>query len=182
MKNQIEFEQLFRSHYADCVRFAYSFMKNTADAEEVVQDVFLKLWEKKATIDIQTSPKAYLFTAIRNKAYEYHRKKTSSPGMLPEEYLPGNLSVNESHIENKQLETSLQEAITTLPEKCREVFLLSRDQQLKHRQIAEQLNISVKTVENHIGKALKILYSSIEHLLLIIISFIHVGVLIHFFI
>jgi RNA polymerase sigma-70 factor (ECF subfamily) len=169
MFDKHQFEQLYRLYYEDCIRFAYSFMKETADAEEVVQEVFLKLWQKKDEINIETSPKGYLLTAVRNKAYEYFRKKASSPKVIAEEYAPASLSVNELHFENKELDISIKQAISNLPEKCREAFLLSRDEQLKYKEIAEKMDISIKTVENHIGKALKILHSSIEHLLIVII-------------
>lgn len=182
MVYQNEFEELFRLYYQDCIRFAYSFMKNTTDSEEIVQEVFLKLWQKRDAIEIQTSAKGYLMAAIRNKAYEHLRKLTTMPKFLPEDNVPDHLSVNELHFENKQLDIALKQAVNELPPKCREVFLLSRHHQLKYKQIAEHMDISVKTVENHIGKALKILHSSIEHLLIIIIFLGAVGESIQFFI
>ena len=104
------------------------------------------------------------------------------PTIVAEEYAPTHLSASHYHFENKELDNTIKQAINNLPEKCKEVFLLSRDEQLKYKEIADKLGISIKTVENHIGKALKILHSSIGHLLSIVIFFSVLGVSIKFFI
>ena len=111
MEHQKEFEQLFRQHYEDCIRFAYSLIKNTADAEEVVQEVFLKLWQKREDINIQTSAKAYLFTSIRNKVYEVHRKKLTKPDILSDTDYPVHLASSDIRVENKELQLAIHDAI-----------------------------------------------------------------------
>lgn len=174
MYNDKDFEQFFKSHYNDCLKFAYNLVNNNqADAEEIVQDVFLKIWEKREEINIQSSLKAYLFISIRNKAYEFHRKRKVLPNIISDDLIPNNLPSNKWYEEDrgrvKELESALNSALSALPEKCRQVFLMSRQDSLTYKQIASQLDISVKTVENHMGKALKTLYVSIKHLMIIII-------------
>ena len=176
MYNDQDYEQFFKLYYGDCLKFACNLANNNqADAEEIVQDVFLKLWEKRADINIQSSFKAYLFISIRNKAYELHRKRKVLPNIISEDLIPTDLPSNkwyaEDHGRVKELETALNSALDDLPDKCRQVFLMSRQDSLTYKQIASQLDISVKTVENHMGKALKTLYVSIKHLMIIIIFF-----------
>jgi RNA polymerase sigma-70 factor, ECF subfamily len=162
-----QFEELFRTYYTDCVRFAYSYIENAAGAEDIVQQVFLKLWEKKEEIHIHTAPKSYLLTAVRNTAISAIRKTTASVGVDTAADITGSPSVT---IETRQLEEEINKAVNSLPEKCREIFLLSRQQQLTYKEIAATLEIAEKTVENQMGKALKILHQHLDKLLFIIVA------------
>jgi len=169
-----EFEDLFKTHFAALTGFSQTFVKDEDAAKEIVQNVFINLWDKKDQLDTKQSIKSYLYTSVRNRSLNYLRdnKKFRS------QTLDDDLSKIESEPESdslvtEELQTKIDEAIGLLPEKCREVFELSRFEGLKYKQIAEQLNISVKTVENQISKALKILREELKDftIILIIIGF-----------
>src|SRR5690606_6752001 len=123
-----------------------------AMAEEIVQTVFLKLWEKRETIVIHASWKAYLYKAVYHESLN-NRKRT----YLHQRYVQGQAGEAGIYHEmsDKELEIRLHESMRQLPEKCRTVFQLSRFEELKYQEIADRLKISVKTVEAHMGKALK---------------------------
>ncbi len=150
---------MFKNYYQPLCRYANTFMNDSDEAEEIVQGSFITIWEKRQTIDITTSVKAYLYRAIRNaclnqikhqkvkKLYADHELKTG------EKYSE---ATDQSTLRD-ELENKIQAAIKTLPEQCRIIFQLSRFEELKYQEIADQMNLSVKTVENQMGKALKIM-------------------------
>ncbi|RPE12882.1 RNA polymerase sigma-70 factor [Chitinophaga lutea] len=158
------FERLFKEHHPHCIAFAVHYTGDPYDAEEVVQLVFAQLWEKRATIEITGSERSYLFTAIRNTAISQWRKQSVRS---EKETSFGQMQEVEVHfsLQAKELEKRLEQALVKLPERCREVFLLSRRQQLKYAEIAAVMDISVKTVENQMGKALKILHQELKEYL-----------------
>lgn len=158
------FETIFKTHHAHCLAFAAQYTGNRYEAEEVVQQVFLRIWEKREGIEITGSVKSYLFTAIRNVAVSRWRKQSvqSSREAAFEQMQP---VVTEAVLPGRELEASLQKALQKLPERCREVFLLSRQQQMKYAEIAEVMGIAIKTVENQMGKALKILHTELREYL-----------------
>ena len=150
-----EFEKLFREFFAPLMAFSRRILADEDDAREVVHQVFINLWEKRDEIDLSTSMKSYLFTSVNNRSLNVirDRKKFSSEEM-PE--LSGEWDVS-AQIESMELEEKIREVIASLPEKCREIFELNRFEGLKYSEIAAQMEISVKTVENQMSKALKIL-------------------------
>lgn len=165
------FERIFKEHHPHCIAFAIHYTGDPYDAEEIVQLVFSQLWEKRATIVITGSERSYLFTAIRNTAISQWRKQSVRS---EKETAFGQMQDVEVHLslQARELEQKLERALEKLPERCREVFLLSRRQQLKYAEIAAVMNISVKTVENQMGKALKILHHELKeylHLFLLLL-------------
>jgi RNA polymerase sigma-70 factor, ECF subfamily len=157
--NERVFEEVFRKHYASLCAHARSVLRDADDAEEMVQNVFVTLWEKREQIEITQSLKSYLFRSVHNhclnrikhlKIREQHQQHVLF--YQDETYE----SVSETVYKN-ELETELGKAIKKLPEQCRLIFKMSRFEELKYQEIADQLSLSVKTVENQIGKALKIL-------------------------
>lgn len=129
------------------------------DAEEVVQEVFVSLWERRHSLDIHGSLDAYLHAAIRYRIYnryrDYLKRKQAFkiPGLEDVDY-----GTNASDVlECRELEKKLQQAMNALPGKCKQAFLLSREEKLSNTTIAKRLGISVNTVEKHIGKALQLL-------------------------
>lgn len=149
------FEELFRNYFTSLMMFARKILVEEDDAREVVHNVFIALWEKREEIDLTTSLKSYLFTSVHNRSLNVLRdRKKFADEELPE--VAGDWDVS-TQIESMELEEKIMEAIHTLPEKCRRVFELNRFEGLKYSEIAQQLGISVKTVENHMSKALKIL-------------------------
>ncbi|MDP4281705.1 MAG: RNA polymerase sigma-70 factor [Bacteroidota bacterium] len=150
------FEQLFRMHFKTLTYFALRYVKDQDTAHEIVQDAFMGLWEKRETIDPERSVTSYLSTSVRNKCLNHLRNtKKFSDELLSLENLPQDafyeqpLRLTESEITLRILQSTAE-----LPEKCREVFELSRNEHLKYEEIAQRLNISVKTVETQISKAL----------------------------
>lgn len=150
-----EFEELFRNYFSPLMAFSRRILGDEDDAREVVHQVFINLWEKRSELDLSTSLKSYLYTSVNNRSLNVIRdRKKFSSEEVPES--AGEWDVS-AQIEAMELEEKIRAAIKTLPERCREVFELNRFEGLKYSEIASQLDISVKTVENQMTKALKIL-------------------------
>lgn len=135
--------------------------------EDLAQDVFLKLWEKRETILITTSFQAYLHRMAANEAISHLRRSKKWNEQLEIDELPPLSAAERSDspsIEH-ELRAHIRQAIDRLPERCRAVFLLSRYEELSYREIAEKLDISIKTVENQMGKALKIMREQLKEFL-----------------
>lgn len=153
-----EFEQLFKEHFKSLYAYAFTILKNEAIAEETVQNVFYKVWEKKVPEHIQTSLKAYLYKAVYHESLNYlkHQKiKAKYQVHVMHQTNNHNDQGASRKILVKELEEKLRQAMNALPQQCRTIFQLSRFEGLKYQEIADQLGISVKTVENQMGKALK---------------------------
>ena len=143
-------------------------------AKDIVHEVFVELWNKKEHIDFSSSLKSYLFTSVRNRSLNHLRnQKIIHPEGM--EFLtkePNKQSTPDEEIQAMETESAINNAIQSLPEKCREVFILSRYDNLKYFEIAKKLNISVKTVEAQMSKALQVLREKLkEFLLLLLIIF-----------
>jgi len=162
-----EFERLFREYFNALMAFSRRILGNEDDAREVVHQVFVKLWEMRDEIDISTSLKSYLFTSVHNRSLNMIRdRKKFSSEEVPE--IPGEWDVS-AQIEALELEEKIQEAIDGLPGRCREIFELNRLNGLRYHEIAVQLEISVKTVENQMSKALRILRDQLAKYLTILL-------------
>jgi RNA polymerase sigma-70 factor (ECF subfamily) len=149
------FEQLFRDYFPPLMAFARKILVDEDDAREVVHLVFINLWEKRNEVDLSTSLKSYLFTSVHNRSLNVIRdRKKFSSEEVPE--VAGEWDVS-AQIESMELEGKIREVIDSLPEKCREIFEMNRFEGLKYGEIANKLDISIKTVENQMSKALKIL-------------------------
>ncbi len=147
-------EYLFKKYYTYLCAYSARFVDGPELAEEIVQEVFVKLWEKHSEIVIRTSIKAYLFRSVHNFAInQYHQQKVRDNYKLHVEETRLFDEVHEQLV-GQELEEGLQKAMGKLPEKRRQIFELSRMQGLKYKEIADQLNISIKTVEGQISKAL----------------------------
>lgn len=157
-RDEVAFEQVFKDHFKGLHAYAATILKDDFLAEEVVQQVFFRLWERAEGLSFTSSPAAYLYRAVHNESMNHlkhnqvrakhrlHAVRTSKPEQEP---------VNTAEL--RELEEQLREALLALPEQCRTIFQLSRFEELKYREIADKLGISVKTVENQVGKALKLL-------------------------
>jgi RNA polymerase sigma-19 factor, ECF subfamily len=153
--DQGSFEKLFREYFAPLISFAKKILVDEDDAREVVHQVFITIWEKRQEMDLSVSLKSYLFTSVHNRSLNVIRdRKKFSSSEVPDIASEWDVS---AVIESMELEEKIMEVIGSLPEKCREVFAMSRFEGLKYSEIAEKMNISVKTVENQMSKALKIL-------------------------
>ncbi len=161
------FETLFREYFPPLISFAMKFLPDEDDAREVVHQVFINLWERREEIDLSVPLKSYLFTSVHNRSLNVIRsRKKFSDSEIPD--VAGEWDV-EKEIETMELEARIKEAIGTLPDKCREIFLLNRYEGFKYQEIADQLGISVKTVENQMSKALKVLREKLSRYLTMLI-------------
>ena len=157
------FKQLFDTCYPRLLRFAGEYISNTDDAEDILQNVFLKLWEKWPSLPKDTNIIAYLLTMVKNHCLDYlkHQQVVNRyASNLKAEMEFNCYAISKFEPEQMDIETLerlAEKAINELPEQCRKVFELSRYDGLKYKEIADRLGISVKTVETHISNALKIL-------------------------
>lgn len=153
------FEQLFKAHFKALFAYASLMLHQDSHAEEIVQGMFLKLWEKRGNLDVQTSVKAYLYKCVHNDCLNYinHKKIQLKYQDHAAFTMNGRAGKTSDKIELDELQMRLNEALNELPEQCRTIFQMSRFEELKYREIADQLGLSVKTIENQMGKALKIL-------------------------
>ena len=148
-------------------------------SEEIVQDIFIYLWEKKEKIKIESSVKAYLLRASKNRSLNFIRNEKTKLE-IHNELFDKNKTVTEmpdSVMDTNQLREVINSAINNLPEKCREIYILGKEKNLSYKEISEELGISVKTVEAQMGKALRKLreqlrpyYKDIFILLLILLA------------
>jgi len=171
--NESAFEMIFRTYYQPLCRYAYSFLRDKEEAEEVVQAAFIGFWEKQSKLAIETSLKSYLYRMIRNSCLNVIKHEK-----VKQQHVAHELAVMEvSHesvsqnVQANELEIKIAEAMKTLPEQCRIVFQLSRFEELKYQEIADQLQISIKTVENHMGKALKLMRVQLKEYLPLFLIF-----------
>jgi RNA polymerase sigma-70 factor, ECF subfamily len=169
--DETAFEMIFKEYYQALCRYANSFLNDREEAEEVVQASFLGFWEKREALFVNTSLKAYLYQSIRNRCLNVIKhSKVKQQHAQHEAYMRVDHAESTfDEILSNELENRIYVALQALPEQCRLVFKLSRFEELKYQEIADQLNISVKTVENQIGKALKIMREQLRDYLPVIL-------------
>lgn len=158
------FEHVFKTYYQPLCNYACTLIKDLDEAEEVVQNTFFNIWNKRTALQITSSLKSYLYRAVHNDCLN-KLKHGKVRVMYAEDYkssMAGGFHSSSQLLDGKELNVQINEAINALPEQCGLVFKLSRFEELKYSEIATHLNISVKTVENHMGKALKILREKLK--------------------
>lgn len=146
------FESLYKTYYKQLFAVAFRYVKQAPAAEEVVHDVFLMIWKKADQLSIQYSIKSYLYKAVVNSSLNYIKKEKTETGKQ-EAYMKLRVTEDTENDDNERKESlliSLEKAIEILPPKCKEVMYLSRFGKLKQQEIAVQMQISVKTVKNHL--------------------------------
>lgn len=157
--DKFAFELLFKRYYADLVRFSFHMTKSIEVSEDIVQDVFIKVWEGRKNLDPERSIKIYLYRAVKNQTLNYlkHLKFESFLRITEDfENMPDG-SNPEMDLYYSEFEKIVREAIQHLPERCRLIFLLHRQNGLTYSEIAQILGLSIKTVEAQMGHALKVL-------------------------
>lgn len=158
-------ELIFDRYYKYLVVTAYKMLNDDHQARDLVQDVFFKFWEKRNELDIQISLKAYLRRAVVNKVLDEMRKRKRmvwSDEVV--EYNQGTASATAlEQLQVQDLQKTIDTAIENLPERCRQVFSLSRFENLSHKSIAQELGISVKTIESQMTKALKVIRKAVDN-------------------
>ncbi|OEK07462.1 RNA polymerase sigma-70 factor [Roseivirga misakiensis] len=162
--DEAAFEKLFSEYYEPACRYVIRIIRDRDTTEEIVQATFVNLWEKRELIRSDISFKSYVFRAAYNTALNYikHRKVVSTFVARKQERIVEIQREFVSHQPDFELQNRIKEALSDLPPQCQRVFRLSREEGLKYHEIAEELGISKKTVEVHMGKALKLLRASLK--------------------
>ena len=167
------FRQLFDAYYKYLTVTAYRYLHESEKAKDMAQDAFVELWNRRETLTITSGVKAYLRQAVVNKCLNYIKREKridfSENTMLPETLMTPAATDN---LEYEDTRKTIQDAIDTLPERCRIIFCMSRFDEKSHKEIAAELNISTKTIENQITRALKTLRSVLSARVLILLAFI----------
>jgi RNA polymerase sigma-70 factor (family 1) len=171
--DELAFNELFKRYWIRLYKTAYQYLKDKEGSEEVVHDVFLNIWNRRTELEILTFS-SYMLTAIRYQIYNRMRA-TKSPLVYSDERMQVNVSpeynTGENKIEEQELQQEMYSYLQRLPKRCREIFCMSRIDQLSNEEIALRLGISKRTVENQITTALKHLRVSLKHLASIVVLF-----------
>ena len=162
--NEKEFNDLFNLHYKELCRLLLPMIKDRDAIKDIVQDVFVKLWIRRNELEVQTSFKAYLCKAVVLRGIDHIRKeKTAMNAKTELKFVqPRSHTDVEESLDEKEMKKAIEEGMNEMSESMRSIFHLSRFGGLKNREIAEQLKISIKTVESNMGKALKIMHEKLK--------------------
>ena len=164
--DEYAFRDLFKTYYQAMVNLARRYVRDMQIAENVVGDVFLKVWTNRKGLHVSTSMKAYLFQAVRNGSLNYiKRSENERRKILDIRESLASARTPEDDLSEKEMLEAIRQAIAELPERSRSVFTMHRYDRLKYAEIAEILNISVGTVETHMVRALKFLRKRLSHFL-----------------
>lgn len=150
-------KEIFHSYFDVLMRKAYSYTRDKDSAEDIVQKVFISLWDHRYTLNIRSSLQSYLSGAVKNQSLTYLKKKFTASNETIDLFIP-QLESSESTdqpLHTRELKTLLERMVASLPEKTQIVFLMSRKEEMTNQEIASHLDISIKTVEYHITRALK---------------------------
>jgi len=181
-RDETAFEQVFKTHFKRLHAYAFTILRDEVEAEEMVQQVFFKLWERNVrkdsfgeTVSLSGSVSAYLYRAVHNESLNYikHQRVRSNHQLHVAYSMKNEVEHPAKKVMAGELEKKIHTALNELPEQCRTIFQMSRFDELKYREIADKLGISVKTVENQMGKALKLLREKLVDFLIFILLFIH---------
>lgn len=158
------YQETFYKYYEPLCRYAFTIVKEPHSCEDIVQETFLRVWEKKQNLIGSEELTWYLYTAIRNNSLSFLDKKqrTVLGDFNGQEIIETPGERPPARVKETDFDTLLKTALENLPPRCREVFVLSRVSNLTYKQISDSLGISIKTVENQMGKALKILRAYIR--------------------
>lgn len=165
----IAIAQYFHTHMEGLHRYAYTILRNNEEAKDAVQTVFLKLWEKREGIDEQQSVQSWLYTSIYHYCLNAKRNAEVRKNYLQSRQ--GTIIQQEDVLVSKEQVQLIREALDSLPPKCRLIFHKSRFEKKKYAEIAQELNLSVKTIEVQMGKALRILREKLSWILVMLIAY-----------
>lgn len=158
LHDRAAFKAIFSTHYKDVCRVIYRYVGDPGLTEDLGQEVFVRLWQKRDKVEISSNLGAYLRRMAVNEALAHLRKKTRFQADELPVHLPGHVAAGaDDELAADELQHRINTVVASLPDRCRLIFELSRYEDLSNREIAEQLDISVKTVENQMTKALRTL-------------------------
>ncbi len=168
-----EYESLFKSHYSELCAFANRYLSDIEASEEIVQSFFVKFWEKRESLNTVHAKRSYFFASIKNACLNQLKHIE-----IREEYKAYNKREMEleefgvdDELEANELSEKIRKSIDKMPEGRRKIFIMSRYEGLKYREIAEKLKISIKTVENQMGSAIKHLKVDLSDYLVLLLFF-----------
>ena len=161
--DQGAFSSIFKAYYKDLVMFALTFLKDSGDAEEAVQEIFVRLWEKRRELKLHGSLKSYLLKSVQNYCLDDIRRRNVR------EHYAGEMETQSLHVNDTEeyilysdLLNQLDQVLTQMPDEVAQTFRMNRFDGMKYQEIAQQLNVSVRTVESRISKALRILHQALN--------------------
>jgi len=166
------FELLFRTYYNSLCLFAHKILKDKEIAEEIVQDIYYYVWEKRETLELTTSVKSYLFKSVYNNSLKYirHQKIVKNyESKVGNEGQPFELQDN--HAEIGEIIHIIKFTLDQVPDRTREIFELNRNEGLKYHEISDKLGISIKTVEAHMSSILKLFRENLKDYMMIFLFF-----------
>ncbi|HLK29754.1 MAG TPA: RNA polymerase sigma-70 factor [Puia sp.] len=160
--DELALEEIYKSLWHKLFMASYNILHNKTACEDIVQDIFLQLWAKRTSINIKESLEAYLYSAARYQVFRYIRNHPTESHFFEdvEERIAD--TSPEIMFQQKEIAKIVDDTVSRLPEKCRTIYKLSREEQLSHKEIAQLLHISTKTVENHLTIALRKLRTSLN--------------------
>lgn len=157
--DRLAFNQIYNRFNGLLYIYAVKVTKDKNEARDIVQEIFISLWDKRESLQLNSSLSSYLYSAVRYKFFDLvsRNKVRSDYAASFQSFIDLGTYSTDHYINEKELIALVEKEVSSLPDKMREVFQLSRNAGLSHKEIAEQLNISEKTVRNHVNHALKIL-------------------------
>jgi RNA polymerase sigma-70 factor, ECF subfamily len=165
--NEKAFEMLFRTYYSSLCLFAHKILHDTTVSEEIVQDIFYYFWEKRATLELTTSVKSYLFKSVYNNSLKYLRHVKIVKNYETHAGTEDVFELQENYAEMGEIMHIIKQTLEQVPARTREIFELNRNEGLKYHEISEKLNISVKTVEAHMSSILKLFRENLKDYMVI---------------
>lgn len=162
MESNIQFEKLYKRFQPSLINYAYYLTRSSEDSVELVNDVFLSVWNKRNRLKLDSNLKTYLYTAVKNRSINYIKKNKLVIVFDEQIDTLSDFEADHSILEKEQL-IIIQQIMNDLPSKCKQVFAMSRIDQLSNKEIASFLDISIKTVEAQITKALKIFRKKLKN-------------------
>ncbi len=169
--DQAAFDEIYQRYWAGMFRSAYALLKDRDASLDVLQEIFIWLWQHREDVEIVSSLKAYLSSSVYYKAANYIRQGKIRRAFFEELKTMRIEQTEEDQIEIKELASLIKQHTSRLPEKCRQVYYLSRNEHLSNKEIAEKMGISVKTVENQMTIALRRLRASLKKIVLWLVCF-----------
>ncbi|MCE3296246.1 MAG: hypothetical protein K0R65_1960 [Crocinitomicaceae bacterium] len=168
---------IFKEYYRPLVAYSCTIVADSDEAEDIVQHTFVNFWEQRDQMEVHTSARSLLYKAVHNACLNRLKHKKVRKAYQQEQEYVLRQEQQDDQLHAKELEAQIETVIDRLPEQCARIFRMSRFEQLKYQEIAGQLGLSVKTVENQIGKALRILREELSAYLPLLVLFLIRGLL-----
>ncbi|MDR6784421.1 RNA polymerase sigma-70 factor (family 1) [Pedobacter africanus] len=173
--DELAYTEIYNRYKGVLYLHAYSRLKNVEEVNDMIQELFAKLWDKRKTLILKTNLSNYLYTAVRNRVIDFiaHKKIESDYISGFQQFINQGEAVTDHLLREKELSRIIEDEIQSLPSKMRQVFELSRKQNHSHREIAYALTLSEKTVKKHVNNALKILRVKLGSLIVLMLILLH---------